>query len=98
MYCNDADTGRTLFVLPTRVGMRKVMLEGFSENQKFRVPMRRKARNWFVRLAIMPGWFVYRFEVDGRAKWDRDVGKCKSADGRACSLAVISGARRAMAV
>jgi hypothetical protein len=92
MYRMDDSTGETVFALRNRSGTsqaREVLLEGFSEHGPLRVPMRREAVGWVARLAITPGWFFYRFCVDGRAKWDRGAGRMRAADGRPWSLAVI---------
>lgn len=93
MYRNDTTTGETEFALESGDGAREVVLEGFSENGQMRVPMRREARGWVTRVAVAPGWFFYRFCIDGRARWDRTAGKVRTADGTAWSLALIHAGR-----
>ena len=91
MYRTDVRTGETVFALPQPSGAREVVLEGFSDHGPLRVPMSHEAAGWVARLALAPGWFFYRFSIDGRPRYDRSAGKLKSADGQAWSLALISG-------
>jgi hypothetical protein len=93
MYCTDAVTGLTEFAFPGVRAAREVFLECFTERNHFRVPMRREATRWIARLALAPGLLFYRFEVDGKARRDRQRGKLKTQDGQPCSLAVIVRAR-----
>ena len=95
MYRTDVRTGGTVFALPQPAGARKVVLEGFSDQGPLRVPMSHEAAGWVARLALAPGWFFYRFSIDGRARHDRSAGKLKSADGQSWSLALINGIRAA---
>ena len=90
MYCNDTATGETEFALDAGDGAREVMLEGFSDRERVRVPMHRAACGWVTRIAVHPGWFFYRFCIDGRTRWDRSAGKLRTADGSAWSLALIN--------
>ncbi len=89
MYCTDSTTGETLFAFAASTLARQVVLEGFTDNERVRVRMRRKSKRWTARVALSPGWFFYRFEVDGKTRWDRDAGRMKMQDGRPCSLALI---------
>ena len=91
MYRMDAATGETIFALTARATVQEVVLEGFSEteSQRLRVPMRREAAGWVARLPVRPGWFFYRFCVDGRVRSDRGPGKVRASDGAAWSLALI---------
>lgn len=95
MYRTDVRTGETVFALPQPTGAYEVVLEGFSEQGPLRVLMSPEASGWVARLALAPGWFFYRFCIDGQARYDRSAGKLKSADGQAWSLALISGIRAA---
>jgi hypothetical protein len=91
MYYTDFVTGETLFKFSAARIARSVVLEAFANRgERIRLQMQRHANNWIARIKLAPGWCVYRFEVDGKAQWDRDTGKMKARDGRACSLAVIS--------
>jgi hypothetical protein len=89
MYQTDAATGETVFALKERAKAREVVLEGYSETERLRVPMCRAGSGWTARIAVNPGWFFYRFCVDGRSRWDRGSGKLRSSDGGAWSLALI---------
>jgi hypothetical protein len=60
MYQTDAITGETVFALPGRGDAREVVLEGFSETARLRVPMRPADSGWTARIAVKPGWFFYR--------------------------------------
>jgi hypothetical protein len=91
MYQMDAATGETVFALAELAGAREVVLEGFSETERLRVPMRRGGAGWMTRIAVNPGWLFYRFCVDGRARWDRGSGRLRSTDGGTWSLALIQG-------
>jgi len=71
------------------VEAQRVTLEGFNDCRQLRVPMRRKAGIWTVCLKLSAGWFFYHFNVDGKTHQDREAGKCKTADGRPYSLALI---------
>ena len=93
MYRTDSATGETEFALDARDGTREVVLEGFSETERLSIPMRRAAGGWVARIAVHPGWFFYRFCIDGRARWDRSAGKLRTTDGSAWSLALINGTR-----
>lgn len=90
MYCMDFVTGETLFQFSTASLVRSVILEMFVNRERIRMEMQRHADNWIARIKLAPGWCFYSFEVDGKARWDRDAGKMKDQDGRPCSLAVIS--------
>jgi hypothetical protein len=90
MYCTDIITGETLFQLSTTSLVRSVILEMLVNRERIRMQMQRHADSWIARIRLTPGWCFYRFEVDGKARWDRDAGKMKAQDGRPCSLAVIS--------
>ena len=90
MYCTDVVTGETLFQLSAPAAARAVVLEAFADRKKLRVQMQRCASRWIARLKLPSGWCIYRFEVDGKAQWDRAAGKMKTRDGRPCSLALIS--------
>ncbi len=70
-----------------------MVLEGFSDQGRLRVPMIRETAGWVARLALTLGWFFYRFRIDGRLRHDRFAGKLTSADGHTWSLALISGMR-----
>ena len=89
MYRLDVATGETVFALTARAGAREVVLEGFSEMGRLRVPMRRTGLGWSVRVAMNSGWFFYRFCIDGHTLWDRGSGKLRSADGEAWCLALV---------
>jgi len=91
MYCTDFVTGETLFQFSTANVVRSVILETLVNHKRIRLQMQRHADNWIARIKLAPGWCVYSFVVDGKARWDRDAGKMKARDGRPCSLAVISG-------
>lgn len=93
MYRNDTLTGETEFALDADAGAREVVLEGFTETERLRVPMRRGGRGWVARITVDPGWFFYRFSIDGRARRDRSGGKLRTADGESWSLALISSGR-----
>jgi len=93
MYRNDTATGETEFALESGDGAREVVLEGFSETERMRVPMRRADRGWVARIAVDSGWFFYRFSIDGRARRDRSGGKLRTADGESWSLALIQSGR-----
>ncbi|MEI9960189.1 MAG: hypothetical protein WDM76_03365 [Limisphaerales bacterium] len=90
MYCTDFVTGETLFQFPAPRPARSVVLEAFANHKRLRVRMQRCASDWIARLELPSGWYIYRFEVDGKAEWDRAAGKMKTQDGRPCSLAMIS--------
>lgn len=90
MYRMDAATGETVFALTARESVQEIVLEGFSETGRLRVPMQREARGWVARIAIQPGWFFYRFCIDGRTRSDRGMGKVRAADGGTWSLAMIN--------
>ncbi len=89
MYCTDSVSGETLFQFPAANPARSVILEAFANRKRLRVQMRRRANDWIAKLKLPAGWYFYRFEVDGKTKWDRAVGKMKTQDGRPCSLALI---------
>lgn len=89
MYCTDSVTGETEFALPALHAAREVFLECFIGRNHFRVPMRRQASRWVVRLTLAPGLLFYRIEVDGKARRDRNRSRLKTQDGQPCSLAVI---------
>ncbi len=93
MYRNDTLAGETEFAVDADVGAREVVLEGFTETERLRVPMHRANRGWIARIAVDPGWFFYRFSIDGRAHRDRSGGKLRTADGESWSLALISSRR-----
>ena len=93
MYRNDTLTGETEFALDADVGAREVVLEGFTETERMRVPMHRVHRGWVARIVVDPGWFFYRFRIDGRSRRDRAGGKLRTADGESWSLALIQAAR-----
>lgn len=93
MYCTDSVTGVTEFAFPALHAAREAFLEGFSERNHFRVPMRRQASQWIARLTLAPGLLFYRFEVDGKARRDRNRSRMKTQDGQPCSLAVIVRAK-----
>jgi len=95
MYRTDVMTGETVFALRQPSKAREVVLEGFSDRGPLRVPMSHEAAGWVARIALAPGWFFYRFNVDGRARHDRSAGKLRSADGHPWSLALICGIRAA---
>lgn len=90
MYCTDFITGETLFQLSATGMVQAVILETFANREQIRLQMQRYADNCIARIKLAPGWCVYSFEVDGKARWDRDAGKMKNQDGRPCGLAVIS--------
>jgi hypothetical protein len=94
MYCLDALTGETLFQFPAPATAGTVILEAFINTTRLRVPMQLCGNDWIARLKLPVGWCFYRFEVNGRAIWDRAVGKMKTSDGRPCSLAQISASRK----
>jgi hypothetical protein len=75
------------------VAARRVTLEGFGDSKCLRVRMRREENGWSAKVRLGAGWFFYRFIVDGKSKWDRDAGKCKTQVGRACSVALIQGVK-----
>src|ERR1700743_3632713 len=89
MYYTNGITGETLFSFNIPTEAQRVTLEGFNDCQQLRVPMRRKAGKWTARLKLSTGWFFYHFKVDGKTRQDRDTGKCKTADGRPYTLALI---------
>jgi hypothetical protein len=89
MYCTDSLTGVTEFAFPGMRAASEVFLECFTERGHLRVPMRREATKWIARLALAPGLLFYRFEVDGKARRDRNRSRMKTQDGQPCSLAVI---------
>lgn len=93
MYRNDTLTGETEFALDADAGAREVVLEGFTETERMRVPMRRADCRWVARIVVVPGWFFYRFSIDGRARRDRSGGKLRTADGESWSLALIPSGR-----
>jgi hypothetical protein len=90
VYCTDFITRETLFQFPARPAARSVILEIYAAQQPRRVPMQRRADHWIARVKLPIGWWIYRFEVDGKPQWDRAIGKMKTRDGRPCSLAMIS--------
>lgn len=92
MYCTDAATGETRFELnrPATARAREVFLECFSPRENFRIPMIRQRSRWTACVALPPGWFFYRFHIDGRPRWDRDGGTMRTDDGARCSLAIIN--------
>jgi hypothetical protein len=89
MYRNDKRTGETEFALDAVNSAREVVLEGFSGNARLRIPMHRVARRWVARIALGPGWFFYRFCIDGRTRQDRPGAKLRTADGQSWSVALI---------
>lgn len=89
MYCTDAITGETLFEFAAPVSARKVLLEGCRGAENVRVPMRRVRSRWKARLAIAPGWFFYRYKVDGHLRLDAGAGRLRTGDGQRYNLAVI---------
>jgi hypothetical protein len=93
MYCTDSVTGVTEFAFPGLHAAREVFLECFIGRNHFRVPMRRQASQWIARLTLAPGLLFYRFEVDGKARRDRNRSRMKTQDGQPCSLAVIVRAK-----
>jgi hypothetical protein len=93
MYCTDAITGETLFEIAAPLSARKVWLEGQAGLEKVRVTMRRVQSRWLARVALAPGWFFYRFKVDGRLRLDSGVGRLRSDDGQRYNLAVIQSSR-----
>lgn len=90
MYCTDSATGQTKFEMTKPAAAREVVLECFNEGQRFRVPMTREESRWIAHVALPMGWFFYRFHVDGRPNWDRDIGRMNASDGGRYSLAVIN--------
>jgi len=90
MYRNNMATGETEFALQAGREAREVVLEGFSETERMRVPMRRAAGGWVARVAVSPGWFFYRFCIDGRKRWDRAAGRLRTTDGGTWSLALVN--------
>lgn len=86
-------TGETEFALDADAGAREVVLEGFTETERMRVPMHRADRGWVARIAVDPGWFFYRFSIDGRSRRDRAGGKLRTADGQSWSFALIPSGR-----
>lgn len=90
MYCTDFITGETLFQFPDSGSPRQVFLEAFADGKRLRIRMQRRTRDWIARIKLPAGWCFYCFDVDGKVRWDRDTGKMKTQDGRACSLALIS--------
>ncbi|HVU07516.1 MAG TPA: hypothetical protein VHG89_03120 [Verrucomicrobiae bacterium] len=90
MYCTDVVTGETLFQFSATRAARSVVLETFANRKRLRVQMQRCANDWIAKLKLPSGWYFYRFEVDGKIKWDRAIGKMKTRDGHPCSLAMIS--------
>lgn len=93
MYRIDSATGETVFALTARTSVREVLLEGFSETERLRVPMQLGPAGWVARIVVRPGWLFYRFCVDGRTHSDRGSGKVRSADGGSWSLALINKCR-----
>lgn len=93
MYRNDTLTGETEFALDADAGAREVVLEGFTETERMRVPMRRAEHVWVARIVVDPGWFFYRFSIDGRRRRDRTGGKLRTTDGESWSLALIPSGR-----
>jgi hypothetical protein len=93
MYCTDSVTGVTEFAFPGLHAAREVFLECFIGRNHLRVPMRRQASQWIARLTLAPGLLFYRFEVDGKARRDRNRSRMKTQDGQPCSLAVIVRAK-----
>ena len=93
MYRIDSATGETVFALTAGTSVREVVLEGFSETERLRVPMQLGPTGWVARIVVRPGWFFYRFCVDGRTRSDRGSGKVRSADGGSWSLALINKCR-----
>ncbi len=91
MYTLDVSTGETVFALTPSSGAQEVVLEGFSDRGRLRVSMQYESTGWVARIALAPGWFFYRFSIDGRTRHDRAVGKLKSSDGQSWSLALING-------
>src|SRR5262245_61875258 len=90
MYCTDAITGETRFELSAANGVREVILEFLNGGETRRVPMRRERSRWIAHLALAPGWVFYRFNLDGRPRWDRQAGSLCAGDGLRYSLAVIN--------
>ena len=89
MYFTDSVTGLTEFAFPGLHAAREVFFECSTERGHVRVPMRREATKWIAQLALAPGLLFYRFEVDGKARRDRNRSRLKTQDGQPCSLAVI---------
>ena len=90
MYQTDARTGETIFSHKPMQPARRVFLVAQTDQSERRVQMQRQKDRWTTRLKLRTALFIYRFEVDGRALWDRDAGKVKFTDGNAWSLAVLS--------
>ncbi len=90
MYQLDATTGETVFSHKPPQLARRVFLVGQSNQSERRIEMHQQDGHWTTRLKLRAALFIYRFEVDGRALWDREAGKIKFADGKAWSLAVVS--------
>jgi len=94
MYQLDAETGNTIFSLEAFPSARRVFLIGHSDQSTCRVAMHIENSCWTASLLLPAGWFIYRFEVDGRSRRDRTTnGKLKSTEGHACSLAIIPTTR-----
>ena len=89
MYCCEGFSGKTLFEVSAPLAARFVMLEGRSGGETYRVRMHRKKSRWFVKLALAPGWFFYRFNVDNRLRLDRGAGRLRTGDGQRYNLAII---------
>lgn len=90
MYQTDVLTGETVFSHKPSQRARQVFLVAQTDQSERRVKMQRQKGRWTTRLKLRTALFIYRFEVDGRALWDRDAGKVKFTDGNAWSLAVLS--------
>ena len=90
MYCTDVITGETRFEFNAPNRVREVMLEFVNGDENRRVPMRREHSRWVASLPLSPGWFFYRFTLDGRPRWDRETGSVGAGGGVRCSLAIVS--------
>jgi len=90
MYSTSNVTGETTFQLTIQHRARQVILECFSESNRFRVPMRRAASRWIARLPLRTGWVFYRFRVDGRISCGRGLGRIRTQEGELYHLAVIN--------
>ena len=91
MYQPDVVTGETIFSHKPAQPAQRVVLVGQADDAECRIEMHREQDCWLARVKLKARLFVYRFEVDGRARWDREAGKVKFPDGKAWSLAVIAG-------
>jgi hypothetical protein len=89
MYCKDTLTGETLFEIAAPLSAHKVLLEGRTGLENVRVTMHRVQSRWLARLALAPGWFFYRFKVDGRLRLEPGAGRLRTGDGQRYNLAVI---------